>query len=126
VPVEEVDYVCCHANSSPLFDRKEVAVLNGAFGDAVSAIPVSSIKAVLGHPFGASGAFQVAAASIAIKKETIPPTHNLVSVDPDCYIDCLPVVPLAKALRNVLVTSYGYGGVNAYMLLRSTDGEGPP
>jgi 3-oxoacyl-[acyl-carrier-protein] synthase II len=113
----DVDYVCAHANSSPAFDRKEAAVLTRAFGDLVTRLPVSSIKAVLGHPFGASGAFQVATACLALRHELIPPTHNLEEPDPACALDCVAGAPRAAALRHVLVTNYGYGGINAYLML---------
>ncbi len=113
----DVDYVCAHANSSPAFDRKEAAVLTRAFGDLVARLPVSSIKGVLGHPFGASGAFQVATACLALRHGLIPPTHNLEELDPACALDCVAGAPRAAALRHVLVTNYGYGGVNAYLML---------
>lgn len=113
----EIDYVCAHANSSPAFDRKETLVLKKAFGEAAARLPVSSIKGVMGHPFGASGAFQVAAACLALEAQTIPPTANLETADPECDLDYVPGRPRAAQLSQVLITSYGYGGVNAYMIL---------
>lgn len=113
----EIDYVCAHANSSPAFDRKETLVINKAFGEWAARLPVSSIKGVIGHPFGASGAFQAAAGALAIRHQLIPPTHNLEVPDPECNLDYVPGEPRAARIRNVLVTSYGYGGVNAYLVL---------
>ncbi|MGH3054453.1 MAG: beta-ketoacyl-[acyl-carrier-protein] synthase family protein, partial [Gaiellaceae bacterium] len=115
--VGEIDYVCAHANSSPAFDRKETLVINKAFGEWAARLPVSSIKGVIGHPFGASGAFQSAAAALAIRHQLIPPTHNLDVPDPECNLDYVPGEPRAARIRNALVTSYGYGGVNAYLVL---------
>jgi 3-oxoacyl-[acyl-carrier-protein] synthase II len=114
----EIDYVCAHANSSPYFDRKEILILKEAFGEYSSSVQVSSIKAVLGHPFGASGAFQVAAAALALKNQIVPPTHNLEIPAPECDLDCVPLNSRHANLRYALVTSYGYGGVNAFLLLR--------
>lgn len=113
----DVDYVCAHANSSPAFDRKETIVVKKAFGEWAARLPVSSIKGVLGHPFGASGAFQVAAVALALKHQTIPPTHNLESPDPECDLDYVPGEPRPARLRMALVTSYGYGGANSYLLV---------
>ena len=113
----DVDYVCSHANSSPTFDRKETRVIKAAFAEFAGRLPVSSIKAVLGHPFGASGAFQVAAAALAIRHQTIPPTHNLEEADPECDLDYVPGEARAAAIRAALVSSYGYGGLNAYLVL---------
>ncbi len=115
--VGDIDYVCAHANSSPAFDRKETLVINKAFGEWAARLPVSSIKGVIGHPFGASGAFQSAAAALAIRHQLIPPTHNLEVPDPECNLDYVPGEPRAARVRNALVTSYGYGGVNAYLVL---------
>ncbi|HVO25557.1 MAG TPA: beta-ketoacyl-[acyl-carrier-protein] synthase family protein [Candidatus Margulisiibacteriota bacterium] len=115
--VADIDYVCAHANSSPTFDRKETLVINKAFGEWAARLPVSSIKGVIGHPFGAAGAFQVAAASLAIRHQLIPPTHNLEVPDPECNLDCVPRDPRPARVRNVLVTSYGYGGLNTYLVL---------
>jgi len=115
----EIDYVCAHANSSPTFDRKETFVLKRAFGEFAARLPVSSIKGVLGHPFGASGAFQTAAAALARYYGMIPPTHNLEEPDPECDLDHVPGTARSAHIRNVLVTSYGYGGVNTYLLLSS-------
>ena len=114
----DIDYVCAHANSSPTFDRKEALVLRRAFGECTGRLPVSSIKGVLGHPFGASGAFQVAATALAIQHETIPPTHNLEDPDPECKLAHVAEGPQHARLRAALITSYGYGGANAYLVLR--------
>ena len=81
---DDLDYICAHANSSPLFDRKEITVLTAALGEFLPGIPISSIKGVLGHPFGASGAFQAAAAALAISDGLIPPTANLDTPAPEC------------------------------------------
>lgn len=115
--IGDIDYVCAHANSSPTFDRKETLVINRAFGEWAPRLPVSSIKGVIGHPFGAAGAFQVAAAAMAIRHQLVPPTHNLEVPDPECNLDYVPRHPRPARVRNVLVTSYGYGGLNAYLVV---------
>jgi 3-oxoacyl-[acyl-carrier-protein] synthase II len=114
---DEIDYICAHANASPLFDRKEITVLSAALGECLPTIPVSSIKGVLGHPFGASGAFQTAAAALAIRDGVVPPTANLDTPAPECRARHVIGTPLDRPLRRVLLTSYGYGGVNGYLLI---------
>jgi len=118
----EIDYVCSHANSSRAFDRKETLVLKKAFGEWAPRLAISSIKGVLGHPFGASGAFQVAASGLAIRHGLIPPTHNLETPAPECDLDYVAGKARAAIVRNALVTSYGYGGVNAYLVLAAPPG----
>lgn len=113
-----VQWLCAHANASPAFDTKETKVAKAAFGEWAAKLPVSSIKAVLGHPFGASGAFQTAAACLAFRHQLIPPTHFLDEPADDCDLDYVPNVARAATLEHILVSSYGYGGANAYLLLR--------
>jgi len=116
---DDIDYICAHANAAPLFDRKDITVLSAALGEFLPTIPISSIKGVLGHPFGASGAFQAAAASLAMSRSVIPPTANLESPADACRARHVIAAPLERELRRVLLTSYGYGGVNGYLLLGS-------
>ncbi|MBX3026227.1 beta-ketoacyl-[acyl-carrier-protein] synthase family protein [bacterium] len=119
---DQIDYICAHANASPLFDGKEIAVLSAALGECLPAIPISSIKGVLGHPFGASGALQAAIAVLAMRDGIIPPTANLETPAPACRARHVVGAPLRGALRRALITSYGYGGVNGYLLLGAVDG----
>lgn len=114
----DLGYVCAHANGSPAFDRKETLVLKRAFGEFAARVPISSIKGVLGHPFGAAGAFQVAATSLAFEHGLIPPTHNLSDAAPECDLDCVKQEPRPLHSGQALVTSYGYGGINSYLVLR--------
>jgi 3-oxoacyl-[acyl-carrier-protein] synthase II len=114
---DSIDYVCAHANASPLFDRKEITVLTAALGAALPAIPISSIKGVIGHPFGAAGAFQAVTATLAIRDGRIPPTANLHTAAAECRAFHVVDAPIDWPVRTALVTSYGYGGVNGYLLL---------
>lgn len=118
---DRLDYVCSHANSSPTFDRKEAAVLTAAFGEYATSVPISSIKGVMGHPFGASGAFQTAAASLAIHNRIIPPTTNLNEPDPLCRLGHVRGQPMPRDVHTALVSSYGYGGLNTFLILGHPD-----
>jgi 3-oxoacyl-[acyl-carrier-protein] synthase II len=119
--VTDLDWICSHANSAPAFDRKEALVLHRAFGPTAATLPVSSIKGVLGHPFAAAGAFQTVAAACALSEGRIPPTANLEIPDPACQLHHVTGSPLDRRLRHVLVSSYGYGGLNGYLVLGHPD-----
>ena len=121
---EEIQYVCANANSSPHLDRKEVAILKRALGASIFHTPVSSIKAIIGHPFGASGAFQVAATCLAIQQKLIPPTHNVRMPDPECDLDIVPNVPRLAVIQRALISSHGFGGLNAYLTLGAPGAAG--
>lgn len=113
----DVGYVCSHANGAAAFERKEAAALRQAFGASSETLPVSSIKGVLGHGFAAAGAFQTAVATLAMARSLVPPTANLRHPDPECRLRLVAGDPLAQEVRQALVTSYGYGGLNAFLLL---------
>jgi 3-oxoacyl-[acyl-carrier-protein] synthase II len=117
----EVEYVSAHGSSCPQYDRKETRVLKRAFGELAHQIPVSAIKSMLGHSFGAAGAFQAAATVLAMTRGSVPPTINLVEPDPECDLDYVPNLPRALRPRRCLVSSFGYGGVNAFLLLGAVE-----
>lgn len=115
----DLGWVCAHANSLPLFDRKEIDILRYALGEGAALVPISSIKGVLGHPFGASGAFQTAAAILAMESSRLPHTANLDVVAAGCEANHIRESPLERTVGTTLVTSYGYGGIAAFVLLSS-------
>jgi nodulation protein E len=73
---------------------------------------VSSIKSVLGHTLGASGALSLAAVLLAMKHGWIPPTANHEEFDPECDIDCVPNTPRRAEVSRALVHSFAFGGAN--------------
>jgi 3-oxoacyl-(acyl-carrier-protein) synthase len=83
----------------------------------VDRVRVSSIKGTIGHPFGAAGAFQSATAALAIRHALVPPTRNFHRPDPACALRVVGPEPEPLAVAHALVTSYGYGGVNAALVL---------
>jgi 3-oxoacyl-[acyl-carrier-protein] synthase II len=113
----EIDYICANANGSRAIDKKESMVLNEIFHERTVEIPTSSIKGIIGHPFGASGAFQAAATCLAISRHHIPPTHNTVNIDPECRIDPATAISRQREIRAALVSTYGFGGLNAYLVI---------
>jgi len=121
IGVDQVDYICAHANSSPAFDRKEALVLKAGLGEHAAMVPISSIKGTIGHPLGASGAFQVAATALTIQSSLLPPTTNLEDPDPECSLRHVRGAPLRHDVRVAVVTSYGYGGVNDFLVLAHPD-----
>jgi 3-oxoacyl-[acyl-carrier-protein] synthase II len=110
-----LDYVNAHASSTPLGDMAEALALRKALGPSASRIPVSGTKAYYGHPLGASGAIEAAICSLAIARGWAPGTINLETLDPGVaeHLPCVLDAPLEGDIRNVLSTSFGFGGLNA-------------
>jgi 3-oxoacyl-[acyl-carrier-protein] synthase II len=121
VKATELDYVNAHASSTPLGDVTEAKALALALGDTAKHVPVSGTKAYYGHPLGASGAIEAAICALAISRGWVPGTVNLLEPDPEIQesLPCLLREPLEGTFRAVLSTSFGFGGLNAALVLRS-------
>ena len=72
--VGEVDHVNAHGTGTPQNDRAEAAGLRLVFGERRGALPVNSIKSMVGHCLGAAGAIEAAALALTIARGVIPPT----------------------------------------------------
>jgi 3-oxoacyl-[acyl-carrier-protein] synthase II len=121
---EEIDWVSAHASSTPLGDIAEARAIELALGTRASSVPVSGTKALYGHPLGASGAIEAGIAALAIRDGWAPASVNLGLVDPDvaAILPCLLPEGRAGTYRRVLSTSFGFGGLNAALVLGAVDG----
>ncbi|HEX6057633.1 MAG TPA: beta-ketoacyl-ACP synthase II [Gemmatimonadaceae bacterium] len=114
----EVQYVNAHGSSTPLNDPTETAALKQVLGDHAYRVAVSSTKGYYGHALGASGAIETAICAQAIVREWLPPTVNLDAPDAACDLDYIPREGRAARVEHVLTNSFGFGGVNAALVLR--------
>jgi 3-oxoacyl-[acyl-carrier-protein] synthase II len=114
----EVGYVNAHGSSTPLNDSTETAAIKLVFGDHAYRLSVSGTKGYYGHALGASGAIEAAICALAMERRWLPPTINLERPDPACDLDCLPGEGRAAAPEVVVSNSFGFGGINASLVLR--------
>lgn len=114
---EEVDYVNAHGSSTPLNDPAETLAIRTVLGPRADAVPVSSTKPYYGHALGASGAIEAAICSLALRDGWIPPTLNLDAPGDGCDLDYVPSEGRDAALRHVVTNSFGFGGINASLVL---------
>jgi 3-oxoacyl-[acyl-carrier-protein] synthase II len=120
----EIDYVNAHASSTPIGDVAEARAIAGALGERAASVPVSGTKALYGHPLGASGAIEAAISALTIHDGWAPASVNLAEPDPDsaALLPGLLRAGRAGRYRRVLSTSFGFGGLNAALVLGSVDG----
>ena len=118
-PAEAVDHVNAHGTSTPLNDAAETKALKKALGDHAYTVAISSTKSMTGHLLGAAGAVEAAAAALAIRDQTVPPTINLETPDPQCDLDYTPNGAKQREVRLALSNSFGFGGHNAVLALRA-------
>ena len=78
-----------------------------------------SVKSMLGHPIGAAGAAQVAAALMAFDKGFIHPTINYEVPDPECDLDYVPNTGREGKFKAALCNSLAFGGKNAAVVIQS-------
>jgi len=114
----EIGYVNAHGSSTPLNDPTETLAIKKVFGDRAYATPVSSTKGYYGHALGASGAIEAAICALTIVNEWLPPTLNLECADDACDLDYIPAAGRPARVEHVLSNSFGFGGINAALVLR--------
>jgi 3-oxoacyl-[acyl-carrier-protein] synthase II len=121
VEPHEVEYVNAHGSSSPLNDPTETRAIRTVFGDHATKLQVSSTKAYYGHALGASGAMETAICAMALEREWLPPTLNLEDPDDGCDLDYIPGVGREARVDYILNNSFGFGGINAALVLKRAD-----
>ncbi len=114
----EVGYINAHGSSTPLNDPTETKALKDVFGEDAYKMPVSGTKGYYGHALGASGAIETAISALAISREWLPPTVNLAVADAACDLNFLPGTGQDARVEHVLTNSFGFGGINAALVLR--------
>ena len=115
---EEVDYINAHGTSTPYNDKNETMAIKTVFGDHARKLKISSTKSMTGHLLGASGGIEAIAALKTIEKQTIPPTINYTTPDPDCDLDYVPNTAEETQVNSVPSNTFGFGGHNAVVLTR--------
>ncbi|MDQ3928956.1 MAG: beta-ketoacyl-[acyl-carrier-protein] synthase family protein, partial [Chloroflexota bacterium] len=113
----EIEYISAHASATPLNDKTETVAIKEVFGERAYKIPVSGTKAMHGHALGASGAFELAISCLALQHDYLPPTINLQHPEPACDLDYIPHTGRHKRVNTVLSNSFGFGGINACLIL---------
>ena len=118
VSPDEIGYVNAHGSSTPLNDSTETAAIKQVFGDHAYRLAMSGTKGYYGHALGASGAIETAICALTLARGWLPPTINLSQADPACDLDCIPGAGRAARPGAILSNSFGFGGINATLVLR--------
>ena len=121
VEPHEISYVNAHGSSTPLNDPTETRAIKSVFGDHAARLQVSSTKAYYGHALGASGAMEAAICALSLERGWLPPTLNLENPDDGCDLDYIPNVGREASTEYVLSNSFGFGGINAALVLKRAE-----
>jgi len=120
----EVDYINTHGTSTPIGDPQELKAIQKAFGEHAYSVSISSSKSMTGHLLGGAGAIEALACILAVQHDTVPPTINHFTDDPE--IDPKLKLTFGKAesrtVNVALSNTFGFGGHNATVLFRKYTG----
>jgi 3-oxoacyl-[acyl-carrier-protein] synthase II len=114
----EIDYINTHGSSTPLNDSTETLAIKNVFGEHARKLRLSGTKGYYGHALGASGAIEAAICSLALQNEWLPPTVNLAVADDQCDLNFLPGNGVNARVEHILSNSFGFGGINAALVMR--------
>ncbi|KAI3689883.1 hypothetical protein L2E82_47853 [Cichorium intybus] len=112
---EEVNYVNCHATSTPAGDLAEVNAIKKVFKDT-SEMKMNGTKArtsMIGHGLGAAGGLEAIVCIKAINTGWLHPTINQDNLEPLVDIDTVPNVKKQHEVNVALSNSFGFGGHNS-------------
>jgi 3-oxoacyl-(acyl-carrier-protein) synthase len=113
-----VGYINAHGTGTQQNDLIEARGIRRSLGAAADTVSISATKSMLGHLVNASGSVELAITTLALRDGFLPPTLNLTHPDPECDLDCIPLVGRRLACEHALKLSIAFGGHLAAVALR--------
>ncbi|HEY6105344.1 MAG TPA: type I polyketide synthase, partial [Anaeromyxobacteraceae bacterium] len=124
---EGVAYVECHGTGTALGDPIEVQSLGAAYGrgrGADARLAIGSVKTNVGHLEAAAGIAGLIKTALAVRHGEVPPSLHFQSLNPKISLDgtslFIPTAPVpwpAAGPRCAGVSSFGWSGTNAHIVL---------
>ena len=119
VAPEDIDYVNAHATSTKQGDEEEAIALTRLFGGKRAW--VSSTKSMTGHECWMAGASEAVYSILMMQQGFVAPNINLEQVDPSAETLRLAKETIETPLHTVLSNSFGFGGTNSALVLRTLE-----
>lgn len=116
----EIDYINTHGTSTPLGDGAEVKAILHVFGEHAYELNISSTKSMTGHCLGAAGVVEAIACIQSIIHDTVPPTINHFTDDPDLdpRLNFTFNTAQKRTINAALSNTFGFGGHNAAVIVK--------
>jgi 3-oxoacyl-[acyl-carrier-protein] synthase II len=120
IKTSEVGYVNAHATSTPAGDGNESRAIELVFGEHATShkLKVSGTKSMTGHLLGGAGGLEAGITVLSLLNQKIPPTINLDNQDPICTLDYVANKAIDYSFDVALSNSFGFGGINASLVIR--------
>ena len=113
----DIDYVNAHATSTQQGDLEEAIALSALFGG--SRTWVSSTKSMTGHECWMAGASEAVYSVLMMQGGFVAPNINLTDVDDAAATLRLARTTVETPVHTVLSNSFGFGGTNSALVLRT-------
>jgi len=113
---QDIQYINVHGTSTPLGDIAETNAIKNIFGEHAHQLNISSTKSMTGHLLGAAGAIEAIAAILATYHDTIPPTINHFTDDPECDLNYTFHQAAKRTVNYAISNTFGFGGHNTSLL----------
>jgi 3-oxoacyl-(acyl-carrier-protein) synthase len=117
----DIGYINVHGTATQQNDVAEARAIRRSMGSAADSLCVSATKSILGHLINAAGSVELAITALAMRDGFVPPTLNLTRPDPECDLDCIPLVGRERSFVSALKLSVAFGGTLAAVALRRPD-----
>ena len=118
ISLDDIGYINAHGTSTSLNDLYETMAIKKVFGKRAYDIPVSSIKAAIGHTLAACGALEGIACIKAIETGILPPTIHYGKPDPELDLNYIPNEAIKKDIKAAISNSFGFGGNNSTLIFK--------
>jgi len=130
----DIDLIECHGAGTPLGDQTELNSLTKLWGTSGwnrQQCCIGSVKSMIGHLLTAAGAAGMIKSLLALRNKTLPPSLNFKRAPQNSPLENGPFRVQTKSKswpqrndhqpRKAAVSAFGFGGINAHMLLEEYD-----
>jgi len=121
VAPEQIDYINGHFTSTPLGDVAEIDAIKRVFGSHAFRLKVNATKSMLGHTMGASAVLEAIGCVLQMQAGRLHPSINIDQLDPLVDLDVCRGRAVDWPVRSCLKNAFGFGGLNASILLKRSD-----
>ena len=128
---QRVTLVEGHGTATVVGDSTEIDTLHAVLGRDGPSVALGSVKSMIGHAMPAAGMAGLIKTALAVYHRLLPPTLNVERVNPKlegsrfCVNTAArPWVPLPETPRTAGVNAFGFGGINAHVILEEVADQG--
>lgn len=129
IGIEDIDYINLHGTATPSNDLSEISGVAHLSKEA-SPTWVSSTKGFTGHTLGAAGITEIIFCQWLLEEQLVPANLNLTHLDPQLTeklklstvnipLETLQLTETNQKLQYVMSNSFGFGGNNASVILKT-------